>query len=93
VIDHQPTGGIPSDELAVPVRELAELGGCTRSHFYRLIREGRAPALSRDPELKGVPMAAAVEWLRSRNAKKAARAVAVRRLRELIGVGAKEDTR
>jgi predicted DNA-binding transcriptional regulator AlpA len=69
----------PEDPL-VPVVELAKIAGCSASYFYRLARRGQAP---KHEPWKGVPLSAAIAWLKERDAKKTAKAETVQRLRSL----------
>ena len=74
-----PTGDLSPDDLKVPVRVLAAAVGVSVSLVHRLGRQGRAPKSDR-----GIPLNEAIEWLRARRAKKAAREEAIRRLRSLL---------
>ncbi len=75
-----PAGG--SSSAKVPVAEICKIAGITQTFFYAEARRGRAPKSAGGA---GVPLEAAKAWLDARAAKKAARAEAVRRLRELCG--------
>lgn len=75
-------GTIP-DELIpsrIPVIELCRVARCTPSNYYTLARRGKAPKPKR-----GITLAEAKSWLEGRAAKKAARAEALKQLRELCG--------
>ncbi len=71
----------PQGDPLIPVAELAKIAGCSSRYIY-LLAQQEPEALPLDPKHKGVPMSKALSWLRSRDAKKAGRDAAVRRLRE-----------
>jgi hypothetical protein len=59
----------------VPIVDLARIAGVTPGFLYAEARRGRAPKSKR-----GLTLAEATAWIKSRRAKRAARAEAVREL-------------
>jgi excisionase family DNA binding protein len=72
-------------EQLVSATEMAKILGCSRTYFYRLVRQGRAP----DPRpRRGIPASEVRAWLKARAKKEAARAAVVRELQSLYAASA-----
>jgi hypothetical protein len=73
---------LPTGDDCIPVAELARIAGCTAENIYLKARQGR---LKLQPGHRGVLMAEAKAWLEAREARKTARADAVRRFKASLG--------
>jgi hypothetical protein len=81
--DSLPAGSSPP---RISVIELAKIVPCTRSCIYKIAKT--SPDVLRLDRRKGIPVDDAVAFLKSRQAKKAARAEVARLVRELAGIKA-----